>query len=154
PDRAASHPHQMGLRRGPRPDPPRRRPRRLRRLHPHPRRRAPLRRNKGMTTDRVKTDRRTGGQTGGTTESSVPGTSWMPQSSPVRPHATRLTPRASLGQILLYAVTAFILFYLIFPIFVVIPVSFSSAKFLQFPPPGFSLQWYDKYFSRRDWTDA
>jgi putative spermidine/putrescine transport system permease protein len=78
-----------------------------------------------------------------------------PQSSPsplrLPPSARR---RVSLGQILLYAVTALILFYLIFPIFVVIPVSFSSAKFLQFPPPGLSLQWYDKYFSRRDWTDA
>src|SRR5439155_401829 len=62
--------------------------------------------------------------------------------------------RRSLGQLLLYLATGLILFYLIFPVFVVIPVSFSSAKFLQFPPPGFSLQWYDKYFSRRDWTDA
>jgi putative spermidine/putrescine transport system permease protein len=57
-------------------------------------------------------------------------------------------------QIVLYVVTGLILFYLVFPVFVVIPVSFSSAKFLQFPPPGFSLQWYDKYFSRSDWTDA
>lgn len=51
------------------------------------------------------------------------------------------------------ALTALILLYLVFPVFVVIPVSFSSAKYLQFPPPGFSLQWYDNYFSRRDWTD-
>jgi putative spermidine/putrescine transport system permease protein len=92
-----------------------------------------------------------GGLVPSTTRSSV----LSPQSSPsplrLPPSARR---RVSLGQILLYAVTALVLFYLIFPIFVVIPVSFSSAKFLQFPPPGLSLQWYDKYFSRRDWTDA
>ena len=38
--------------------------------------------------------------------------------------------------------------YLIFPVFVVVPVSFSSAKYLQFPPPGWSLQWYQNYFDR------
>ena len=54
----------------------------------------------------------------------------------------------------LYAVTALVLFYLIFPVFVVVPVSFSSAKFLQFPPPGLSLQWYEKYLGRADWTGA
>ncbi|MDP9365129.1 MAG: ABC transporter permease [Chloroflexota bacterium] len=54
----------------------------------------------------------------------------------------------------LYAVTALVLFYLIFPVFVVVPVSFSSAKYLQFPPPGLSLQWYEKYLGRADWTGA
>ncbi len=71
----------------------------------------------------------------------------------VRP-ARAARRRVSLGQGLLYAVTGLILFYLVFPIFVVIPVSFSSAKYLQFPPPGFSLQWYEKYLTRSDWTGA
>src|SRR5215211_7278489 len=62
--------------------------------------------------------------------------------------------RFSLTRIILYVITGFVLFYLIFPIFVVIPVSFSSASYLQFPPPGFSLQWYRKYFDRADWIDA
>ncbi len=62
--------------------------------------------------------------------------------------------RFSLTRIILYIVTGLVLFYLIFPIFVVIPVSFSSASYLQFPPPGFSLQWYRKYFDRADWIDA
>jgi len=35
---------------------------------------------------------------------------------------------------------AIILLYLVFPVFVVVPVSFSSAKYLQFPPPGWSLR--------------
>src|SRR5208282_3623914 len=36
--------------------------------------------------------------------------------------------------------------FLALPLFVVIPVSFSSGRYLQFPPPGFSLQWYLSYF--------
>ena len=47
-----------------------------------------------------------------------------------------------------------VLLYLIFPVFVVAPVSFSSAKYLQFPPPGWSLQWYENYFTRPGWVPA
>jgi putative spermidine/putrescine transport system permease protein len=54
----------------------------------------------------------------------------------------------------LYFAAALVGFYLLFPIFVIIPVSFSSAVFLQFPPPGFSLQWYAKYLGRPPWIDA
>jgi putative spermidine/putrescine transport system permease protein len=35
----------------------------------------------------------------------------------------------SLTRVVLYVITALVLFYLIFPIFVVIPVSFSSASY-------------------------
>ena len=72
-------------------------------------------------------------------------------------HRIRARPvrhRVSPGQWALYAVVGLILFYLVFPLFVVIPVSFSSAKYLQFPPPGLSLQWYENYFARSDWTGA
>jgi putative spermidine/putrescine transport system permease protein len=62
--------------------------------------------------------------------------------------------RISLTRAILYLITGLVLFYLVFPVFVVVPVSFSSASYLQFPPPGFSLQWYEKYFDRRDWVDA
>ena len=40
---------------------------------------------------------------------------------------------------------ALVLFYLNFPILVIVPLSFSSAKYLSFPPPGFSLQWYKTF---------
>ncbi|MDP9368164.1 MAG: ABC transporter permease [Chloroflexota bacterium] len=76
-----------------------------------------------------------------------------PSRARARP-ARAVRRRVSFGQGLLYAVTGLILFYLVFPIFVVVPVSFSSAKYLQFPPPGFSLQWYEKYLTRSDWTGA
>ena len=39
--------------------------------------------------------------------------------------------------------------YLLAPLVVVVIISFSSAPFLQFPPPGFSLRWYAQPASRR-----
>lgn len=63
-------------------------------------------------------------------------------------------PRTSFARWILYVVVGLIMLYLIFPILVVIPLSFSSAHYLSFPPPGLSLQWYDKFFSRSDWRSA
>jgi putative spermidine/putrescine transport system permease protein len=47
-----------------------------------------------------------------------------------------------------------VLIYLVFPILVVIPLSFSAGTYLSFPPPGFSLRWYENFFGRTDWLDA
>jgi putative spermidine/putrescine transport system permease protein len=63
-------------------------------------------------------------------------------------------PAISLGSVILWVVVALVLFYLVFPVFVVAPVSFSSAKYLQFPPPGWSLQWYQNYLERPGWVPA
>ena len=41
-----------------------------------------------------------------------------------------------------------VLAFILAPIFVVIPLAFSSAPFLTFPPPGYSLRWFETYFSR------
>ena len=68
--------------------------------------------------------------------------------------AARRGRGVSVPRVILYLVTGLTLFYLLFPVFVVVPVSFSSAQYLQFPPPGLSLQWYEKYFGREDWVDA
>jgi putative spermidine/putrescine transport system permease protein len=51
-------------------------------------------------------------------------------------------------------VCALIVVYLIAPMIIVLIISFSSAPFLTFPPPGFSLQWYRKLFGQGDWLDA
>jgi putative spermidine/putrescine transport system permease protein len=40
------------------------------------------------------------------------------------------------------------------PILVVIMISFSSAEFPRFPPPGFTLHWYHEYLTSDDWIDA
>ncbi len=44
--------------------------------------------------------------------------------------------------------------FLIGPLFVIVPVSFSSAQYLTFPPPGLSLQWYERFFSSSQWLDS
>lgn len=66
----------------------------------------------------------------------------------------RQRPRASLTRIILYIFCGIVLAYLVFPILVVIPLSFSSAQYLTFPPPGFSLRWYDNFFTGTGWLDA
>lgn len=58
------------------------------------------------------------------------------------------------GRALLVLVCVAVGIYLILPIFIVIPISFSSARFLQFPPPGWSLQWYQAFFASPSWMNA
>ncbi|MDI6024835.1 ABC transporter permease subunit [Corticibacterium sp. UT-5YL-CI-8] len=48
----------------------------------------------------------------------------------------------------------FVLMVLTVPIVVVMILSFSKASFLTFPPPGFSLRWYEKFFSDTEWMTA
>jgi putative spermidine/putrescine transport system permease protein len=52
------------------------------------------------------------------------------------------------------ALAGLVLIYLVFPILVVIPLSFSSGTYLSFPPPGISLRWYENFFGRADWLDS
>src|SRR5271169_2662492 len=54
----------------------------------------------------------------------------------------------------LILVSALVFLFLVFPILIVIPLSFSSGTYLSFPPPGFSLRWYANFFGRSDWLDA
>jgi putative spermidine/putrescine transport system permease protein len=44
--------------------------------------------------------------------------------------------------------------FLVLPIFVVIPISFSGSSFLEFPPRSLSLRWYHEYFSSHTWIDS
>jgi putative spermidine/putrescine transport system permease protein len=41
--------------------------------------------------------------------------------------------------------------YLLAPLAIVVIVSFSAASFLQFPPPGLSLRWYQTLFADPGW---
>lgn len=54
----------------------------------------------------------------------------------------------------LYALVALVLVFLVAPVFIVIPISFSDSKFLEFPPRAWSLRWYEAYFSSTEWMDA
>jgi len=55
---------------------------------------------------------------------------------------------------LVWVVACLVLFFLVFPMFVVIPISFSAANYLQFPPQNLSLRWYGAYFGGRGWVNA
>jgi len=50
------------------------------------------------------------------------------------------------NRIWLYLVSFIILFLLIVPSLVVIPMSFSAGQYLEFPPKEWSLRWYENYF--------
>src|SRR2546423_4214185 len=54
----------------------------------------------------------------------------------------------------LAAVGIFGLVFLTVPLVIVIPMSFSSAKALTFPPPSLSLRWYEAFFGDARWMDA
>lgn len=57
-------------------------------------------------------------------------------------------------RILLSIYFALVAIYLLFPLLVVIPISFVDSRFLQFPPEAFSLRWYRNYFADPDFLDA
>jgi putative spermidine/putrescine transport system permease protein len=80
----------------------------------------------------------------------------LPQTGavPIVRKAHQARARTSWGRVLLWVLVSIVLAYLVFPVFIVAPVSFSSAKYLQFPPPGWSLQWYENYFTRPGWVPA
>jgi putative spermidine/putrescine transport system permease protein len=61
---------------------------------------------------------------------------------------------SALRRSFLYLFCALVFFFLIGPIFVIVPLSFSSAPYLTFPPPGWSLQWYLSYLDSEQWFDA
>ncbi|MCF6093678.1 ABC transporter permease [Microaerobacter geothermalis] len=58
------------------------------------------------------------------------------------------------NKILIYSFACLVLLFLILPTFIVIPISFSPSRFLEFPPPGFSLQWYKNFFSSDSWVNS
>ena len=61
----------------------------------------------------------------------------------------------------LYIISIIVLFLLIVPSLIVIPMSFSDSQYLEFPPKNWSLRWYENYFSSgqvgmgfNDWIGA
>jgi len=44
--------------------------------------------------------------------------------------------------------------FLMLPTLIVIPIAFTSSQFLEFPPPGFSLDWFRAYFTSDLWLSA
>lgn len=54
----------------------------------------------------------------------------------------------------LSVISVAVLMFLCLPILIVVPMSFSSAKSLEFPPPGLSLRWYEAFFTTEVWQKA
>ena len=46
---------------------------------------------------------------------------------------------------------ALVLLFLILPVLVIIPLSFNSGSFLVYPLQGFSLRWYEDFFTSAEW---
>src|ERR1043166_1537452 len=57
-------------------------------------------------------------------------------------------------RIALVVTCALVLLYLILPILIIAPMSFSAARFLTFPPPALSLRWYQEYVGNPAWMQA
>jgi putative spermidine/putrescine transport system permease protein len=60
-------------------------------------------------------------------------------------------PRTSLA---LRVIATTILIFLLIPLVLIIPISFTSTLFLSFPPKGFSLRWYTELLDAPIWAHA
>ena len=64
------------------------------------------------------------------------------------------TPLDKLGWWALRVLGVGMLAFLLLPILVIVPLSFSASSFLAYPMPGWSLQWYHNLFTSDDWARA
>lgn len=76
------------------------------------------------------------------------------RSVPFAAGLARSWERAALGGKLLRGLSLAVIAFFIIPILIIVPISFSSSRFLDFPPPGLSLQWYEAYFVSDAWISA
>lgn len=63
-------------------------------------------------------------------------------------------PRRQMSRILLWIAGSATLLYLCAPSLFVVPVSFTAEPLMTFPPRGFSMRWYEAYFSSPLWLRA
>ncbi|BAU75930.1 ABC transporter permease [Metapseudomonas furukawaii] len=54
----------------------------------------------------------------------------------------------------LYLTTGAIAAFLLLPILFIVLLSFGSSQWLVFPPPGWTLKWYEQFFSNAEWMDS
>jgi putative spermidine/putrescine transport system permease protein len=65
-----------------------------------------------------------------------------------------LTIGQRVWRVALATLTALVLAFLVAPILIIVPLSFSSGSFLYYPLPGFSLRWYDDFFTSSFWLPS
>ncbi len=68
--------------------------------------------------------------------------------------AAYATPLDKLGWFALRATCIGVLAFLLLPILVIMPLSFSDSSFLVYPIPGWSLKWYHNLFASAEWGRA
>ena len=54
----------------------------------------------------------------------------------------------------LYIVSGLVMFFLVVPSLIVVPMSFSGSAYLEFPPEVWSVRWYYSYFESQAWQNA
>ena len=59
-----------------------------------------------------------------------------------------------LGSKVVLGVAVLVSIAMVVPAFFTIPVSFSSTRYIIFPPSDYSLRWYEAYFTIPEWTGA
>ena len=54
----------------------------------------------------------------------------------------------------LAVITGAVMVYLLVPLFFLIMLSFNSSRWLAFPPPGWTLRWFEELFTNSGWIDS
>jgi len=54
----------------------------------------------------------------------------------------------------LWVFAVLIIAWLVLPTLVIVPISFNEAASLNFPPQGWSLRWYENFFTDSSWLEA
>lgn len=60
----------------------------------------------------------------------------------------------TVSKVLLRGFVALVLVWLMIPVIIIVPMSFSGSRFLAFPPPSWSLRWYEAYLANPLWMQA
>lgn len=60
----------------------------------------------------------------------------------------------SISRAALWAFAVAVCVYLLAPAVIVVPLSFNASPFLQFPPTGYTADWYRQFFADPDWVGA
>ena len=68
--------------------------------------------------------------------------------------AVSTLPTSRTGRILLWIVSGLVLAFLITPLLVIVPLSFSSGTMLTLPLPGWSLRWYAEVVNSEPWQNS
>jgi putative spermidine/putrescine transport system permease protein len=67
---------------------------------------------------------------------------------------TTLTIGQRTARVALAVIATLVLAFLMAPILIIVPLSFSSGSFFYYPLPGFSLRWYQDFFTSSFWLPS